>query len=77
MQTLVGRDEYRQIEKSFWKRGRRVMGLLFGAVMCLASIIQQASVLGFGLALSVGVVIGGLTGVGFGPGLCIARRESS
>jgi len=66
MQTLVGRDEYRSIEKSFWKHGRMIIGLLCGSVMCLASIIQQASVLGFGLALSMGIVIGGLTGVGFG-----------
>ena len=66
MRTLVGRDAYSEIEQRFWKRGRKVMGIVFGLVMCLASIIQQSSVLGFGLALSVGLVIGVLTGVGFG-----------
>ena len=66
MQTLVSRDEYSQTEKRFWMRGRKVMGLVFGVVMCLTSIIQQVSVLGFGLALSAGLVVGTLTGVGFG-----------
>ena len=42
------------------------MGLVFGVVMCLTSIVQQVSVLGFGLALSAGLVVGALTGVSFG-----------
>ncbi|MFC1640122.1 hypothetical protein ACFL3B_05100 [Gemmatimonadota bacterium] len=66
MQTLVSREEYGTIEIKFWKRGRKVMGLVFGVVMCLTSIIQQISVLGFGLALSAGLVVGAITGVGFG-----------
>ena len=66
MQTLIARDEYSGIEERFWKRGRILIGLVFGVVMCSTSIIQQAPVLGFGLALSVGLVFGTLTGIGFG-----------
>jgi len=66
MQTLIARDEYSSLEEKFWMRGRKLMGLVFGVVMCSTSVIQQAPVLGFGLALSVGLVFGALTGLGFG-----------
>ena len=66
MQTLIARDEYSSLEEKFWKRGRKLMGLVFGVVMCSTSVIQQTPVLGFGLALSVGLVFGALTGLGFG-----------
>jgi len=77
MQTLVSRDAYTEVEQRFWKRARNIMSILFGVVMCLASIIQQGSVVGFGLALSVGLAIGGLTGVGFGWLWSWAMRRSS
>ena len=77
MQTLVSRDAYTTVEQRFWKRARNIMSVLFGVVMCLASIIQQGSIVGFGLALSVGLAIGGLTGVGFGWLWSWAMRRSS
>ncbi len=77
MKTLVNRDAYNQAEDIFWKRARKVMGVLFGGVMCLASIIQQASVLGFGLSLSIGLAIGAVTGIGFGWLWSWALRRSS
>ena len=54
MRTLVGRDAYSEIEQRFWKRGRKVMGIL-----------------------SVGLVIGVLTGVGFGWLWSWAMRRQS
>ncbi len=77
MQTLVGRNSYAEIEDGFWKRARKVIGTIFGVVMCLASIIQQASVLGFGLALSFGLVIGAVTGICFGWLWAWAMRRSA
>ncbi len=77
MQTLIARDEYSSVEERFWKRGRKLMGLVFGIVMCSTSVIQQTSVLGFGLALSVGLAFGALTGVGFGWIWAWAMRRSS
>jgi hypothetical protein len=77
MQTLVSRDSYAEVEKKFWKRARKVVGVLFGIVMCLASIIQQASVLGFGLSLSIGLILGVVTGVGFGWLWTWAMRRSA
>jgi hypothetical protein len=77
MQTLISRDSYAEIEQTFWKRARRVIGVLFGVVMFLASIVQQASVLGFGLALSVGLVIGVVTGACFGWLWAWAMRRSA
>jgi hypothetical protein len=77
METLVSRDSYADIEEKFWKRARKVMGILFGVVLCMASIIQQASVLGFGLSLSVGLVIGVVTGVCFGWLWSWAMRRSA
>ena len=66
MQTLVTRDAYAAVEERFWKHAGKVMGVVFGIVICLVSIIQQSSVVGFGLALSVGLIFGALTGVCFG-----------
>ena len=77
MQTLVGRDSYADVEDRFWRRARKVIGVLFGVVMCLASILQQASVVGFGLSLSVGLVIGVVTGAGFGWLWAWAMRRSA
>jgi hypothetical protein len=77
MQNLVGRDSYAEIEQRFWKRARKVVGVLFGVVMLLASIVQQASVLGFGLALSFGIVIGVVTGACFGWLWAWAMRRSA
>ena len=77
MQTLVGRDSYDELEAKFWKRARRIVGILFGVVMCLASIVQQASVLGFGLSLSVGLITGLVTGTGFGWLWAWAMRRSA
>ena len=77
MQTLVSRDEYRNVEQSFWNHGRKVMGLVFGVLMCLTSIIQQTQVLGFGLALSAGLIFGALTGIGFGWLWAWAMHRSS
>lgn len=66
MQTLVSRDGYDQIEHRFWKRTRKIMGIAFGTVMCLVSVLQQTPLFGFGLALSIGLAIGAVTGICFG-----------
>jgi hypothetical protein len=77
MQTLVSRDSYVNIEEAFWRRARKVVGVLFGVVMCLASVAQQASVLGFGLSLSIGLVTGLIAGAGFGWLWAWAMRRSA
>ncbi len=77
MQTLVDREAFALLEQEFWHRARKVTGLLFGVIMCLASVIQQTPVLGFGLALSVGLVVGTITGIGFGWLWSWAMQRSS
>jgi hypothetical protein len=46
-------------------------------MMCLASIIQQASVLGFGFSLSIGLILGIVTGAAFGWLWTWAMRRSA
>jgi hypothetical protein len=77
MHNLVERDAYTPVELKFWRRARLVTGALFGVVMCLASIVQQASVIGFGLSLSVGLVVGAMTGFAFAWLWYWAMRRSS
>lgn len=66
METIMSRDIYEKLEVSYWRRARVMVGTAFGIVMCVTSLIQQTSVLGFGPALSIGLIVGALTGIGFG-----------
>lgn len=77
MRTLVDRNAYEQVDEKFWKRARKAMSVVFGVAMCIAAIVQQAGVIGFGLSLTVGLGIGAVTGFGFGWLWTYVMRRSS
>ncbi len=65
MRTIIARETFGEIELTFWKRARKAVGVGFGLVVCCASLLQQSSEFGFGLALSTGLLTGAVSGFVF------------